>query len=250
MDQAGFPDALVFDLKKESPFSFKCQVCSACCVNKAIRVAPYEALRLARNLSLTTTEFYQTCTEEEGIILRNKPDGSCLFLGSRGCGVYPDRPLVCRLFPLGQITDREGREKYAAMPLHPDCLGIFDTDGTVESYLDAQGAEVFFHYDEVYAAIYKDMLKQLESDGFIADEAGSSGDAKPADPKFSPQRALLSTWLDIDKTVAAFCQKKGRMEPKSLEDAVSIHLEAIKGWLVALKKRRRRERHKRGNCPL
>ncbi|HUU37740.1 MAG TPA: hypothetical protein VMW46_05995 [Candidatus Desulfaltia sp.] len=46
MDQAGFPAALVFDLKKESPFSFKCQVCSACCYNKAIRVAPYEALRL------------------------------------------------------------------------------------------------------------------------------------------------------------------------------------------------------------
>jgi Fe-S-cluster containining protein len=69
MDEAGHPTALVFNLRKDSPFSFKCQVCSACCQNKAIRIAPYEALRLARNLKITTTEVYRACTEEGGIIL-------------------------------------------------------------------------------------------------------------------------------------------------------------------------------------
>ncbi|MFZ2054729.1 MAG: YkgJ family cysteine cluster protein [Candidatus Aminicenantales bacterium] len=234
MDQAGFPTALVFDLKKESPFSFKCQVCSACCFNKAIRVAPYEALRLARNLGITTTDFHRTCTEEGGIVLRNKPDGSCIFLDSRGCGVHPDRPLVCRLYPLGQITDKEGREKYASMPLHPDCLGHFGADGTVESYLDSQGVELYFHFDAVYAAVYEKMLKKLGGKGFTAADILSLGETQPFDPGSSSHHGLLSTWLDIDRTVAAFRRESRRKEPKSLDEVVSLHLEAIEAWLAAL----------------
>ena len=231
MDYAGFSTALVFDLKKESPFSFKCQVCGACCSNKAIGVTPYEALRLARNLGLSTTEFYQKCTEKAGIVLRNKADGTCIFLASSGCGVYPDRPLVCRLFPLGQITDKEGRTKYASMPLHPDCLGHFAADGTVESHLDSQGVGSYFRYDAVYEAVYKKMLKKLEERGYAAAEILSPAGPPPLAPGPSPNHGLLSPWLDIDKTIAAFCQKNRREEPKSLEDVVSIHLEAIEGWL-------------------
>ncbi len=210
MDYAGFSTALVFDLKKESPFSFKCQVCSACCYNKAISVTPYEVLRLARNVGLTTAEFLRTCTEEGETVLRNRPDGGCIFLASRGCGVHRDRPLVCRLFPLGQIADQAGREKYASMPLHPDCLGHFDADGTVASYLDSQGAEPYFRYDTVYAAVYKEMLKKGE------------------------EKEFLSTWLDGDGTVTAFCRKNRRNKPQILEEVVSVHLEALEAWLATI----------------
>lgn len=250
MDQSGFPGALVFNLKKESPFSFKCQVCSACCYNKTIRVSPYEALRLARRLGLTTTEFYRACTEEGETVLRNRPDGGCIFQGPRGCGVYPDRPLVCRLFPLGQITDREGREKYAAMPLHPDCLGLFGADETVESYLDSQGANPYFHYDGIYAAVFDKILKKLEAKGFSTEGIHLPGEDQPFGPGNLSQQGLLSTRFDIDKTVAAFCRKHGRKEPESLEEAVSLHLEAIEEWLSALKKSRGREPRNRGISPL
>lgn len=167
MDQAGFPSALVFDLKRRSPFSFKCQVCSACCYNKAIHVSPYEALRLARNLGVTITSFYKDYTEEGNLTLRNKPDGSCVFLNPKGCGVHPDRPLVCRLFPLGQIIDKSGQERFASMPLHPDCLGLLGTDGTVESYLDSQGTLLYFHYDKVYAALGSKMRKKPSRNSLI-----------------------------------------------------------------------------------
>jgi Fe-S-cluster containining protein len=250
MDYAGSSTALVFDLKKESPFSFKCQVCGACCSNKAIRVTPYEALRLARNRGLSTTEFYQECTEEGGIILRNKTDGTCIFLASSGCGVHPDRPLVCRLFPLGQISDNEGRTKYASMPLHPDCIGHFDADGTVQTYLDSQEVGPYFRFDAVYEAVYKKMLKKLEEKGYPAAEICSPAKSQPLDPGSSPRHGLLSTWLDIDKTVAAFCQKNSRTEPKNLEDVVSIHLEAIEEWLDSFRKRRRRGRRRKSTSPL
>jgi Fe-S-cluster containining protein len=250
MDYAGSFTALVFDLKKESPFSFKCQVCGACCSNKAIRVSPYEALRLARNLGLSTTQFYQECTEEGGIILRNKADGTCIFLASSGCGVHPDRPLVCRLFPLGQITDPEGRTKYASMPLHPDCLGHFDADGTVQSYVDSQELGPYFRFDAVYEAVYKKMLKKLEERGSPAAEICSRAGPPPLDPAPSPPYGLVSPWLDIDKTVAAFCHENGRTVPGSLEDVVSIHLEAIERWLDSFRKRRRRVRRKKNTSPL
>ncbi len=246
MDQAGFPSALVFDLKKESPFSFKCQACNACCNNKAIPVSPYESLRLARNLGLTTTEFLKTCTEEGGTILRNRPDGSCIFLGSGGCSVHPDRPLVCRLFPLGQITDEEKQAKYAAMPVHPDCLGHFDVDGTVDSYLESQELGPYFHYDVVYGKL----LKKLRELGHEEAEGSCPGAPHPSHPDPSFRSTFLSMWLDVDKTVAALCRKKGRIVPERMEDAVSAHLEAIEGWLTSLRKRRGQELRKKSTSLL
>jgi len=234
VDQAGHPTALVFNLNRSSPFFFKCQVCSACCHNKAIRVAPYEGLRLARNLKITTTELYRTYTEEGGTILRNKPDGSCIFLDSRGCGVHADRPLVCRLYPLGQIIDGKGAAKYASMPLHPDCLGLFGTDGTVESYLESEGTLPYFRYDQVYSAVYKKIMGKLselkpagEARHRTADpEAGGWGVAAPG--------SLLSSWLDIDASVASYCRKKRREKPENLDEIITLHIQALEEWIAGL----------------
>ncbi len=209
MDQDGHPTALVFNLERESPFFFKCQVCGVCCTNKAIRISPYEALRLARNLEISTSEVYRSYAEEGGTVLRNKPDGTCIFLNPRGCRVHPDRPLVCRLFPLGQITDSRGKPRYASMPLHPDCLGLFDTDGTVESYLKSQGTGPYFLYDRIYSDLYKKIGERLCS-------------------------SLLSSRLDIDASVASYCRSKKKTIPQDLDEAVSLHIQALKEWIAGL----------------
>lgn len=234
MDQAGVSTALVFNLKRDSPFSFKCQVCSACCHNKAIRVAPYEALRLARNLKITTTEVYRTYTEEGGIILRNKPDGSCVFLDSRGCGVHSDRPLVCRLFPLGQIIDSQGAARYASMPLHPDCLGLFGTDGTVESYLESQGTLPYFRYDQVYSAVYKELVGRLSGMKSAAEVPGYPADLVAADSGAAAPGRPLSPWLDIDASVVSYCQRKRRDKPESLGELITLHIQALEEWIAGL----------------
>jgi len=140
MSDSGPAAPLVFGLELSSPFSFKCQACGACCHNKAIDIGPHEAARLAANRGLPVEEFRRTFAEEDGMTLRNRPNGSCVFLDRARCAVHPDRPLVCRMFPIGLIRDGQGRERFGVMPLHPDCLGIVDDDITVELYLEDQGA--------------------------------------------------------------------------------------------------------------
>ena len=135
--------SLAFDLSKQSPFFFKCQRCSACCSNKTIKIEPSEILRLSRNFKINAKEFLETYCEGESAILKNKADGTCIFLDSNGCSVHLDRPLVCRLYPLGVIWNSEGKCLFGNMPPHPDCLGYFSDEGTVESYLESQGAKPY-----------------------------------------------------------------------------------------------------------
>lgn len=233
VDLDGPPTALVFNLKEDSPFSFKCQVCSVCCSNKAIQLGPYEALRLARSLGLTTTAFFAKYAEEGGTVLRNTPDGSCIFLESRGCGVHPDRPLVCRLFPLGQLMDERGGVRFAVMPLHPDCLGVVDADGTVRSYLESQGALLYFRYDAAYSAIRKKIIQmrpgprstnlaRIPSSGAKTEEKGG----------LSPER-LLSLWSDIDAALAACGRAQERERGEDLDELVHRHIEALEEWPAA-----------------
>ena len=60
-------------------------------------------------MGLTTTEFFARHTEAGGTVLRTKEDRSCVFLDERGCGVHPDRPLACRIYPLARWVDPDGK---------------------------------------------------------------------------------------------------------------------------------------------
>ncbi len=33
-----------------------------------------------------------------GLVLAQNPNGDCVYLGSKGCEVYPNHPAVCRVF--------------------------------------------------------------------------------------------------------------------------------------------------------
>lgn len=134
--------SLSFRLNRNSPYSFKCQRCGVCCNNKRIKPDPEERSRLAAFMGISTDRFGADCLESSTGELRLSSNGDCLFLGPDGCRVHPARPLVCRLFPLGLIRDEYGREAFGVMPLHPDCLGMLGTDGTVDDDLWAQDADI------------------------------------------------------------------------------------------------------------
>jgi hypothetical protein len=230
MDQAGHPDALVFNLKKESPFFFKCQVCGVCCANKAIRISPYEALRLARNLGITTAEVYRVYAEDGGTVLRNKPDGTCVFLNPCCKSSRPASGL--QLFR----RDHRQQENPGMRPCPPSRLPrLFDTDGTVESYLESQGTRPYFHYDRIYSALYKKIKEKLS--GLRAASETPDPAPGPAMKMRVPYRSgdLLSLWLDIDAAVGSHCRVKRLLIPQNPEGTISLHVRALEERLAVQK---------------
>jgi uncharacterized protein len=222
-----------FALESESAFSYQCNACSHCCHNKAIRVGPYEILRLARRLGITTTQFIAQHTEAGGTVLRMRDENNraCIFLNQQGCSVHPDRPLACRLYPLARWVDPDGRESFGHLTPHPNTSGIYGTSATVAAYLDKQGAAPFFEMGKSYGAVYQRMVDVLGS--LDPEEL----DRRPSRRNEVDEKApglAASTWIDIDKTIADFCKVHRRPVPDDLEGAIAVHIEAIESWIASL----------------
>ncbi|QZY01171.1 YkgJ family cysteine cluster protein [Halobaculum rubrum] len=73
---------------------------SACCTGGAyLRPADADRLRAAG---------HETAVADDGRRTATGADGACQLLDEEGhCTVYDDRPLDCRLFPLGFVLDDE-----------------------------------------------------------------------------------------------------------------------------------------------
>ncbi len=217
-------------LARDDAFSYRCNACSRCCHNKAIRVGPYEILRLARRLGMTTTEFIARHTEAGGTVLRMQADNNraCIFLGPQGCGVHPDRPLACRLYPLARYVDPHGNETFGHLAPHPETAGVYGAEGLVADYLEKQGVAPFFAMGDRYGAVYAKMIDKLES--LDPDELQRRTDRRKQVEAMASGSAA-SPWIDIDKTVAGFCDAKGRTAPGTIEGSVAMHIEAIELWV-------------------
>jgi hypothetical protein len=121
------------------------------------------------------------------------------------------------------------------MPPHPGCLGVYGSDGTVEDYLESQEVRPYFHYDDVYTAVYKRMVAKLDSmaENLQLQKKGRrKKETKILNPGFS--ELLVSSWLDIDATTGAYCEQRRLKKPTDLAELVGVHIRAIKAWLAGL----------------
>lgn len=256
---------LTFNLCRESPFSFSCRACSRCCQGKVILVGPHEILGMSRALGIGTTELLSRYTEQGGTALRTTEDGRCVFVGPDGCRVHVHRPLVCRLYPLGRKTDEKGGESFAIYAPHPDCEAAIGRDRTVATFLESQGVEPYFAWSRHYGAIYRRMIELLgraelnpelgRESGSEARQAAASGRepgprselrARPdTEPETVPETGAkdksartpaphLSTWQDIDASLAEYCTAKGIPPPANIDAAISLHIRAMEEWLEDL----------------
>lgn len=70
-----------------------CGSCRACCVGEAIALFPEDGDVVAS---------YETRQIEIGgalvTVLRQRPDGSCVYLGENGCTIHDRAPVICRSF--------------------------------------------------------------------------------------------------------------------------------------------------------
>ena len=199
---------------------------------------PHEILGMSRHLGIGTTEFLALYSDNGGTTLRNDPGGRCLFVTPSGCKVHPRRPVVCRLYPLGRATDGQGGERFAMFPKQDGCEAAFGTDGTVADFLESQGVEPYLEWSRRYEPLFRRMLGLLNRLGIEAKveepEAGAgAGEARALAAEAEP----LSSWQDIDASLAAYCAAKGMAVPAGIEESIDLHLRALEEWLDDLEAR-------------
>jgi len=207
---------------------------------------PHEVLGMSRLLGVSTTEFLALYADNSGTTLRSGTDGRCVFVTPSGCRVHPRRPLVCRLYPLGRATDGTGEEKFAVFPKQIDCEAESGTEGTVAGFLESQGVAPYIEWSGRYGRLYRRMMGLLERLGIegkidvpAADapaEAARAGSGSAGSGQ-EPDRAPLSSWQDIDASLAEYCSVKGFAVPMEIDEAIALHLRAMKEWLDDLEAR-------------
>jgi hypothetical protein len=167
-------------------------------------VNPYEVLRLARAVGLATGEFIDSFIDLDRMALRCSSDGTCVFLGDSGCTVHADRPLVCRLYPLGRIV-RGDHERWVVLPESDGSEGTFGLERSVYDYVDAQGALPYMRAADACHAVLEEAL--------LAEDA-AQGDATGDEARWL---------LDVDSLV----EQQG-----DIDREFSAYLEALKTTLV------------------
>lgn len=99
----------VHEKKDDSRFRFKCKPsCAECCKNSIVVLSPYEIYRICKSINTSFAEFLEKHAllffDEKlnnflSVKLRTTPE--CTFLDNTMCTVYENRPLACRLYPVG-----------------------------------------------------------------------------------------------------------------------------------------------------
>jgi hypothetical protein len=177
-------------------------------------VNPYELARLARGLGITTTEVIAQFTVDGGTALATRADTACTFLGPNGCTVHADRPLVCRLYPLGRVVQADGSETFVENQPHPETEGLYGQAGTVGSYLDSQAVEPYIAAADRYHAVFTRLM--------------SDGDKRGDEPSVDiDPRAFIDADLAIQTDA-------GSRPPPGVDALVEEHVALIERWAEQL----------------
>jgi len=198
-------------------FGHVCRRCSRCCHHKDIHVNPYEVARLARRLGQTTSEFRIAWTRDgAGTSLRQTEGGACALLGPAGCTVHSDRPLVCRLYPLGRHVLADGTEWFSRLELVPQTAGEIIDRGTIGEFLEAQEAEAFMTAADDYFRWFCAAQERLGNDA-------------PTGPSDQPAQdaECAADLVDMDAAIAGHCVATGMAEPHDIEDRKQLHLKIL-----------------------
>ena len=156
------------ELKTGQSFLFACNervpCFNRCCSALTMPLAPYDVLRLRRNLDIDSDRFIKQFTKvqlypDTGFPLPllkmlDGPDECCPFVTPAGCAVYEDRSAACRTYPLGRGTklgpDATVHERFFLVR-EEHCLG-FDAGRrwTAQEWIVDQGLEPYNRSNDRY----------------------------------------------------------------------------------------------------
>lgn len=141
--------------------------------------------------------------------------------------MHADRPLVCRVYPLGRHVRSDGRVEFSQLEGHPESAGVFGREGTIADYLENQQIDDFARAAERYLQLLQrlyDAWQEAPTVPGATVEMTTSSEVNAAE-SFPPD------FLDVDKAVAAYCVEKSLPEPTDLHARMDLHLAAIEEWL-------------------
>jgi len=131
-------------LGKDDAFAFGCDRCNRCCRDRDdILLTPLDLFKIAKYLKKPIPEVLtEYCESYEGAgskipIVRLRPREyrrTCPFSGKDGCRVYPARPIVCALFPLGRMSE-PGADRFTYFLQNVPC-GYKNQTQTVRQWLE------------------------------------------------------------------------------------------------------------------
>jgi len=222
-------------LSRDSEFGYTCNRCMSCCHDAHIALDPYELARLARNRDLTTAEFVARYLTEGGIVLRKREDRSCIMLAADGCTVYPDRPLICRTYPLKRLRGNDGEAFFQYSQL-PTSTGVYRKQGTVSDFLKAH------QIDDLVAA--KDRYFDLALR--IAAVLAATAQREPH--RFASIRGTINdhcefhttkipSLIDVDRVVSEYCRERHLEFPANVDEKIALHIQAIEERLAIISTR-------------
>ncbi len=177
---------------------FTCTRAGTCCHGKMVWLNPWELSRLAAAKGMSPRAFRDCHCEFGGIRLRfDGPPGwkglaACSqYVPDRGCSLHANRPLVCRLYPLGRR--RRGREllyihRGRNFPCLEGCPKVVDLPHlTVADYVAGQDARP----GETAQDEYLELMQRLADGAFVL--LLESGLAASGD------RRTLRLWRELGK---------------------------------------------------
>jgi len=150
-------------------FKFSCDKSGSCCKGRdenPIILFPYDAYRIQTRLNIGIREFVSeyahTILGAESklpmLILRskwlNEFENKCVFLDSSNCSIYEDRPLVCRLFPVGRLADREGRSYFFLTKTDSNCRVGVGKERSIENWLEESDTIDHFKWNDRYQQLF------------------------------------------------------------------------------------------------
>ena len=133
---------------------------SNCCTKSApIVLNPYEIASICRESKMSYEDLLDIVETDRvnGFPLVMLPrDPACHFWTDRGCRIYQDRPLACRLFPLGRVF--ENGRSYIILPDRNLCAGLVSAPvRTLTDYLREEDTEMQIRMADAWIEFVTDM---------------------------------------------------------------------------------------------
>lgn len=183
---------------------------------------PYEIARIADARGISTTEVIEKHTVEGGTVLRQREDDGCTFLEGKGCGVHSGRPLVCRLYPLGRIVEKNESERFVRLRGHPESEGVYGEEGTIGGYIEGQGTEPYMRASARYFALFTRLVAVLR-----ARPGGSETFQRVVTEGVG--EGISVEWIDVDATLARLASSI----PDTVEERVALHLRLLESEIAS-----------------